>query len=210
MIPVELQPMNIERRFLRGGFTLVELLVVMTIMGILAAMLFPALTGGKKRTDQATCTSNMRQLCIFIGQYARDKDFYPEGARWMGSSSVEDGPLGRYTKEPKIYVCPADTDLKDALKRRSAQRLTSYAYNSWFDRKPSSVSVDMSRAVLFMEPRITGGGGTMQTTFQGSGAPRLTDRHNGGGLIAFGDAHVEFYTQQRFQKEKQIIFEVTR
>ncbi len=202
--------MNIKRRLLRGGFTLVELLVVMTIMAILAGLLFPALVGGGKTRDKAICMSNMNQLCKFISQYARDKDVYPEGARWMGSSSVEDGPLGRYTKEPKIYVCPADTDLKAALKRGSSQRLTSYAYNSWFDRKPFSVSVDMSRAVLFMEPRVSGGGGTMQTSFQGSGAPRLTDRHNGGGLIAFGDAHVEFYTQQRFQKEKQDIFEVTR
>ena len=201
--------MNTKQRFLRGGFTLVELLVVMTIMGILAAMLFPALTGGKKRADQAICTSNMRQLCLFISQYARDKELYPEGGRWAGTSSVEDGVLGRYVKEPKIYVCPSDTDLKDALKRHSTQRLTSYAYNSWFDRKMFSTSVDLSRAVFFMEPNV-GGGGTMQTTFQGSGAPRLTDRHNGGGLLGFGDAHVEFYTQRRFQKEKQNIFEVTR
>lgn len=200
--------MNLKRRCLRGGFTLVEILVVMTIMAILAGMLLPALTGGRKRSDQAICTSNMRQLCMFINQYARDKDVYPEGATWAGLSSVEDGALGRYVKEPKIYVCPADTDLKDALKRHSSQRLTSYSYNSWFDRKPFSTSVDMSRAVFLMEPNV-GGGGTMQKSFQGSGAPRLTDRHNGGGLIAFGDAHVDFYTQQRFQKEKQTIFEVT-
>ena len=201
--------MNTKRRFLRNGFTLVELLVVMTIIGILSAMLFPALTGGRKRTEQATCTSNMRQICMFILQYARDKDVYPESVRWAGTSSVEDGVLGRYVKEPRIYVCPADTQLKDALKRRSTQRLTSYSYNSWFDRKTYSTSVDMSRAVLLMEPRV-GSGGTMQTSFQGVGAPRLTDRHNGGGLIAYGDAHVEFFNQQRFQKNKDIIFEVTR
>jgi type II secretory pathway pseudopilin PulG len=187
----------------------VELLVVMTIMGILAAMLFPALTGGKRRADQAMCTSNVRQLCLFISQYARDKEMYPEGGRWAGTSSVEDGVLGRYVKETKVYVCPADTDLRAALKRHSSQRLSSYAYNSWFDRKPFSASVDLSRAVFLMEP-VVGSGGTMQTTFQGSGAPRLTDRHNGGGLLGYGDAHVEFYTQRRFQKEKQNIFEVTR
>ena len=172
-------------------------------------MIFPALTSGKRRTDQAVCTSNMRQLCVFISQYARDKDLYPEGAKWAGTSSVEDGVLGRYLKEPKIYICPSDADLKEGLKRHSTQRLTSYAYNSWFDRKPFSTSVDLSRAVFLMEPNV-GSSGSMETTFQGVGAPRLTDRHNGGGSLAYGDGHVEFFTQKRFQKDKQTILEVTR
>lgn len=201
--------MNRKQRFSGGGFTLVELLVVMTILGILSALLFPALTSGRRNMEKATCANNMRQISLFIGQYARDKDVYPESARWAGTSSVEDGPLGRYTKDPKIYACPTDTQLKESLKNHSKQRLSSYSYNSWFDRKPFSVSVDMSRAVFLMEPNV-GSGGSMQQSFQGAGAPRLTDRHNGGGHIAFGDGHVEFITQQRFQKNKETIFEVTR
>ena len=145
---------------------------------------------------------------MFMSQYARDADIYPDSSKWTGTASVEDGPLARYVKDPKIYICPADVDLKEALKHDIKVRRTSYSFNSWFDRKTYSTSVDLSRAVFFVEPFVATGG-AMEISFQPTGAPRLTDRHNGGGLLAFGDGHVEFVTQVRFQKDKQTIFEVT-
>lgn len=200
--------MKTKRRCLRGGFTLVEMLVVITIIAVLAAMLFPALKGGSQQALRANCISNMHQLTMFMTQYARDNDIYPDSTQWTGTASVEDGPLARYVKDPKIYICPADVDLKTALKRGIRIRRTSYSFNSWFDRKTYSTSVDLSRAVFFMEPLVASGG-SMETSFQPNGAPRLTDRHNGGGLLAFADGHVDFFTQDRFRKEKQIIFEIT-
>ncbi len=201
--------MKTKRRCLRGGFTLIEMLVVITIIAVLAALLFPAMNGAREQAIRTNCESNMRQLCMFITQYTTDNNAYPDSTKWAGTTSVEDGPLGRYVKDPKIYMCPGDADLKTALKRGITVRRTSYSFNSWFDRKTYSTSVDLSRAVFFMEPFVATGG-AMETSFQPTGAPRLTERHNGGGLLAFGDAHVDFYTQDRFQKDKQTIFETTR
>ncbi len=201
--------MKTRRQWLRGGFTLVEMLVVITIIAILAGLLLPGVMNSHRKALQLQCTNNLRQLCMFITQYATDNNVYPDGAKWTGTASIEDSPLARYCKDPKIYMCPGDADLKTALKRGITVRRTSYSYNSWFDRKTHNTSVELSRAVFFMEPFVATGG-AMETSFQPTGAPRLTDRHNGGGLLAFGDGHAGFYTQDRFEKEKQTIFETTR
>src|SRR5258706_3478700 len=69
----------------RGGvvraFTLIELLVVIAIIAILAALLFPVLTGGKERARRANCTSNVRQFLVAAHLYGNENDQrLPSGA----------------------------------------------------------------------------------------------------------------------------------
>jgi prepilin-type N-terminal cleavage/methylation domain-containing protein/prepilin-type processing-associated H-X9-DG protein len=107
-----------------SGFTLVELLVVVAVISVLAALLAPALTSGINRAQAGKCKSNIRQLYIANTLYAADHGSYVAAgpdifgadlARWHGRRSSRQqpfdatrGPLYEYLSRcDGVRTCPS-------------------------------------------------------------------------------------------------------
>jgi general secretion pathway protein G len=68
------QPKPEGRRQVRPGFTLVELLVVIAIIAVLAALVFPAISGGVARARTSSCANKLRQIGLANTLYAEDHE----------------------------------------------------------------------------------------------------------------------------------------
>src|SRR6516225_5331855 len=63
----------------RRGFTLIELLVVVGVIGILVALLLPAVQSAREAARRANCASNLRQIAMAMQNYVSSTDSFPPG-----------------------------------------------------------------------------------------------------------------------------------
>jgi prepilin-type N-terminal cleavage/methylation domain-containing protein len=90
-----------ERAGRRTGFTLVELLVVIAIIGILVALLLPAVQSAREAARRTQCTNSLRQLAVAMQMHHNTAKEFPPGAASSNNLSwnvfllpyLEEGPL---------------------------------------------------------------------------------------------------------------------
>jgi prepilin-type N-terminal cleavage/methylation domain-containing protein/prepilin-type processing-associated H-X9-DG protein len=132
----------------RRAFTLIEVLVVVAILAILAALLLPALSGAKARSKRVACLNHLRQLWLCSQMYAADNGgkLAENRPRAPGGSTTNAWVLGDlqlpaeatnlfwlrqgqffpYASQPAIYRCPADSS-----QTAGVPRVRSYSMNGW-------------------------------------------------------------------------------
>lgn len=122
----------------KAGFTLIELLVVVAIIGLLTAILVPALTHAREQAKTATCLANQKTLSLAFVLYASENNDAVVSC-WTGPTGwvdwpkrlngryltqqelanikhlrchirgIEDGTLFPYINMVEVYHCPSDT-----------------------------------------------------------------------------------------------------
>jgi prepilin-type N-terminal cleavage/methylation domain-containing protein len=167
----------------RAGFTLVELLVVIAIIGVLVALLLPAIQAAREAARRSQCTNNLRQMGIATANHEAALGAYPAGGSGAGSSRTMTGgrpatyktqdwgfayQLLPYMEQQALWAMPVDDDLR---------KIPAPTYSCPTRRPPT---------VVFCQTPT--GGGSGKTEFLGDyagngGSGAETDGNNANGPI---------------------------
>jgi prepilin-type N-terminal cleavage/methylation domain-containing protein/prepilin-type processing-associated H-X9-DG protein len=190
----------------RKAFTLIELLIVIAIIAILAAILFPVFARARENARRSSCQSNLRQLGLGFQQYVQDYDDRLPGSAQSGDSNLGQwipgcngtptpcvsitnpaqptlGAVYPYIKSAQIFICPSDS--------QGRTKALSYSMNMVCSQKHVALATQSSITILLVDESATLNDGNFNSTLKGGGDVP-TAIHLDGSNFAFLDGHVKW------------------
>jgi len=225
----------------RRAFTIVELLVVISIILVLVALLLPALGVATRSAMEYACQNNLHELAVVVATYCADNEGYFPHATGTGVISsandwlyvpdrlssqayLKDGILLKQRRVGStdqyfcdLYYCPVDVD--NGLQRtgnyigrrfRPPKCPTSYVINGSItygntlfggrERRVRRFSEFDPTDFLFIEESEASNFDQAYMTPE-SAKYTITNRHHGGGYVAYMDGSVQWWSQDDFNAE---------
>jgi prepilin-type N-terminal cleavage/methylation domain-containing protein/prepilin-type processing-associated H-X9-DG protein len=189
------------------GFTLLELLIVVTLIAILAALVLPALSRTKENARQTNCASNLRQIALGVFLYADEhEDRFPDqpGDGRPVRAAGGDGRnyydlLMPVLSNPHVWDCPsanriATGDVGYMSYHMNGQIITTNGLNAgavslpWWTLLMNDAGEKRRWDRAFLRPDQNGG----------YSYDLPISNHRGGGNVAFVDGHVAWVHDSRW------------
>ena len=220
-MPSEEQSQIVKRR----AFTLIELLIVIAIIAILAAILFPAFARARENARRASCQSNLKQIALGLRQYTQDYDekfpgWYIDLNNSGGyTSSNPVGPtsdqgwtemIQPYLKSKQILQCPSERT-PPCPETSNGTGYSDYFLNSNVGgrrigiagEQPTAGGINEAQLAASSLTLLGGDGGAYESENQmsswpyNSADPGTYRRHLSGNNFAFCDGHVKWYRPEK-------------
>jgi len=123
----------------RRGFTLVELLVVIAIIGILIALLLPAVQAAREAARRSQCTNNMKQIGLALHNYHDTHKTFPPGVIW-GVPNVPEYQLGSM---PAPFHHTWNTFILPYIEQQALYDSVDFRLPAWGSSPQAVVSTDV-------------------------------------------------------------------
>ena len=181
------------------AFSLVELLAVIAIIGILAALLLPAVGRAKEASKRTECIGNLKQVGLAIRLYSEDcldrlpvlpnPNPYPNGVGAYYKQLVKAylGLTGPATPTEKVFICPSD----QVFSTQVGHAFTSYTFNG-YEVGPSAISrITGQKLTSIKHPVRAVLAGEVPAFFGGSWHPVVNSAYpDAKDVLSFVDGHI--------------------